>query len=66
MQILHEVECDEYCQSVLRCRMADGYLHPGEVHGDVTEFTPTGKLSHDAAGIVGGFPCQVLCLNVEI
>ena len=50
-----EVEVDEFCQKVLSCRMADGLLDRGELHGDIKEFHP--KPGRES-GLLAGFPCQ--------
>ncbi|CAK9036027.1 unnamed protein product [Durusdinium trenchii] len=49
------VECDGFCQSILKLRMSEGLLHHGPVFPDVQDFHG-GDLP--AAGVAGGFPCQ--------
>ena len=54
------VEKDEYCQAVIRQRIADGWFHQGNIYGDIAEFN-----RHHAAEyagtidvLTGRFPCQ--------
>jgi DNA (cytosine-5)-methyltransferase 1 len=51
------VEWDDYCQKILRARIADGNLADAPIFGDVREFDGTawqGKVDVVSAG----FPCQ--------
>ncbi len=54
------VERDEYCQKVIKQRIADGWFDKGEIYGDIKEFNQ--KHAHQYAGgidiLTGGFPCQ--------
>ena len=51
---------DEFCVSILRARMAEGFLPGGKIHRDVQTVEPEDASSLD--GLIGGFPCQVPCL----
>lgn len=53
-----EVECDPFCQQVLRARMAEGCLAPAPIHDDVTTFLPAGPAA-EATALMAGWPCQV-------
>ena len=55
-----EVEQCEYCQRVLSIRQSEGLLAPCPIYGDVTKYHPA---PDSAEGVLGGFPCQVSCLN---
>lgn len=55
-----QVEQSEHCARVLRKRQEEGWLPPGEVHPDVTTYTPSAEIKKAAQGITGGFPCQAL------
>lgn len=54
------VEQDQYCQKVIKQRIADGWFHSGNIYGDIQEFNKnhakqyTGKIDI----LTGGFPCQ--------
>lgn len=50
-----EVEKNEFCQKILRARMADGLLHKAEIHEDVCSYNAA---TSGAQGCGGGFPCQ--------
>lgn len=59
-----QVERDTFCQEVLRSRIEDGVLDPGEIHGDIKTFVPSGA-ALAAEALIGGWPCQALtsCLQ---
>lgn len=48
------VEIDDYCQAVLRSRIAEGKLDNAEIYSDVKKF----KTEKEIDIIYGGFPCQ--------
>ncbi|CAK9088524.1 unnamed protein product [Durusdinium trenchii] len=50
-----KVEKNEFCQKILRARMADGLLHKAEIHEDVCSYNAA---TSGAQGCGGGFPCQ--------
>ena len=52
-----EVECDEYCQSILQLRQEEGFLDRAPVYPDIATYRPSGREAL-ATGITGGFPCQ--------
>lgn len=59
------VECDDYCQRVLRARIDDGYLDRAPIFGDVRAFTRDGYASiyRGLVDVVtAGFPCQPFSL----
>ena len=51
-----KVEVGTYARSVLRSRINEGFLHPGQIWEDVTEFVASPET--EAEGCGGGFPCQ--------
>ena len=51
-----KVEINTYARSVLRSRINEGFLHPGQIWEDVTEFKASPET--EAEGCGGGFPCQ--------
>jgi DNA (cytosine-5)-methyltransferase 1 len=55
------VEIEPYCQEVLKARIADGYLDPAPIFGDIRKFISEGY-AEAYQGMVdvvtGGFPCQ--------
>ncbi len=51
-------ENDEYCQKVLKARMADGALDTAPIHDDVTTLNPADYGVAECDIISGGFPCQ--------
>ena len=56
-----QVEQNEFCQQVLRCRMAEGHLRKANIHSDVTAMSSEfKKLQGRVDIIVAGFPCQAL------
>lgn len=59
------VEIDGYCQRVLASRMADGFLDPAPIFGDVRAFLRDG-LARSYRGVAelvsAGFPCQPFSL----
>ncbi len=51
------VEIDEYCQSVLKQRQADGWMTPFQIYGDLTKLD--GRPFKGGFDVLcGGFPCQ--------
>ena len=55
------VENNEYCQKVLRQRIADGILDAAPIFGDIRKFISEGyasAYSGMASVVSGGFPCQ--------
>ena len=52
-----EVEFDEFCQSILEARMADGCLPKCPIHGDVRTYSIEGKAAQ-AEALLAGWPCQ--------
>lgn len=51
------VEIDDFCQSVLRQRQADGWMNHFDIYGDITKLE--GKSFHGKFDVLcGGFPCQ--------
>lgn len=57
-----EVECDQFCQKVLRARMEEGCLPKVGISPDVSTFSPKGQQKR-AKAICAGFPCQVTSLE---
>ena len=68
-----EVEQSEFCQQVLRARMADKALPRVPIFGNVEDFHPHHEGLGSCDGVIGGFPCQeawmeavsLLCLAVR-
>jgi len=60
-KIIGYVEIDKYCQAVLVQRIADGYLDPAPIFGDIKQFIKQGY-AEAYKGMVdvitAGFPCQ--------
>ena len=50
-----QVECNDFCKSILRLRMSDKLLHAAEIHSNVETFDGS---TSGAVGAGGGFPCQ--------
>lgn len=59
------MENNEYCQQVIRSRIADRLVPAGRVCGDIAQFTPEGD-EVNCDGIAGGFPCQASRLLASI
>ena len=49
-----KVEKSEFCQSVIRQRIADGLADDGKIFGDIVSCS----LHEPVDGFIGGFPCQ--------
>ena len=56
------MECDEYCQFVLRARQEDGVLDKCEIESDVVKYQPHGE-DLKAVLVVASFPCQARSVN---
>src|SRR3990167_7197429 len=55
------VENNEYCQKVLRQRIADGILDPAPIFGDIRKFVSEGwaeRYRGKVDIVTAGFPCQ--------
>lgn len=56
-ELVGYVEHNEYCQKIIRQRIADGIFHDAPIYGDIREFD--GSPSCGTVDFVsGGFPCQ--------
>lgn len=53
-----QVECDDYCATVIECRQKDKFIEPAPLFQDVATFSPSGDLAALTEGLIGGFPCQ--------
>lgn len=59
-QTVAYVERDEYCQKVIKQRIANGWFDAGDIYGDIKDFNE--QHAHKYTGqidiLTGGFPCQ--------
>ncbi|VEJ09758.1 DNA cytosine methyltransferase [Actinobacillus delphinicola] len=63
-QTIAYVEKNDFCQQVIKQRIADGIFEQGEIYGDIADFNK--YHAHKYAGeidvLTGGFPCQPFSL----
>lgn len=56
-KIVGYVEQNEYCQEIIKQRIADGVFNDAPIFGDIREFDGT-RYENSVDIISGGFPCQ--------